>query len=106
MADRDGEFNFFQGIHVRIDIQGPKKGFTTSELRTVFGKLRIEITNLLENREIFWWLNSFSCQVILLTLHGTLDPHPPTPINTLKGLMHQSQWKFLLMNYIIYQYEN
>ena len=53
MADRDGEFNFFQGIHVRIDIQGPKKGFTTSELRTVFGKLRIEITNLLENREIF-----------------------------------------------------
>ena len=53
MADRDGEFNFFQGIHVRIDIQGPKKGSTTSELRTVFGKLRIEITNLLENREIF-----------------------------------------------------
>ena len=75
MADRDGEFNFFQGIHVRIDIQGAKKGFATRELRTVFGKLRIEITNLLENRET-WWLNSFSCQVILLTLHGTLDPHP------------------------------
>ena len=51
MVDRDGEFNFFQGIHVRIDIQGAKKGYATRELRTVFGKLQIEITNLLENRE-------------------------------------------------------
>ena len=54
-----------------------KNGFAIHELRTAFGKLRIEITNLLENCEsTFLMILTFSCQITLLALHTIFAPLP------------------------------
>lgn len=49
-----------------------KQGFALHDLRTIIGKLQIEITNLLENCEstIFHDQMFFSCQTVLLALHA------------------------------------
>ena len=60
--------------------QDLKQDFAIRELQNVSGKLRIEITNWVDNCEstFFWWLNSFSGQIILLAFHSP-STSTPTP---------------------------